>query len=257
MKGLVFHFDDMQREVADFSALAKRFLDPSAETCLKVFADQLGIIRQKAPLASTQPGVSGKKYRWEIPANQALRTKPSRGYEKGKRKGGPEIYARITSVWDISPEPRKSNHDVSKHFHLTGNASVRVEWVDVGDDKSMGSWRMEIADDASPGPFFHTQILGDQPHPPFPQSVTVPRLPCMASTPMAVLEFVLGELFQDEWEKHSMNPSPQMESWRAIQRHRFLNLLAWQKELLKDCMMPPWTVLKTARPSPDLLLKRP
>ncbi len=216
MNGLVFHFDDMRREVNDFSALAKRFLDPSAESCLKVFADQLHIIRGKAPLASKQPGDSSKEYRWEIPADRALRTKPSRGYERGKRKGGPEIYARITSVWVIAPEPKKSNRDVPRRFRLIGNASVRVEWVDLSDQKPMGSWRMEIADDASPGTFFHAQILGDHADPPFPKSITVPRLPCIAPTPMAVLEFVLGELFQDEWEKHSINPSPHMESWRKI-----------------------------------------
>ena len=215
MNGLIFRFDDMRREVEGFFALAKDFLDPSAEACLQIFADKLGIIRQKAPLSNNPPEVLNRKYGWSIPDNQPLLTRPSRAYEKGKRKGGPLICARITSIWELSPEPRKSRHDVPKHFYLSGNASVRVEWMDNCDHKSMGSWRMEISDDASPGCYFHAQILGDEPHPPFPHSVTVPRLPCVASTPMAVLEFVLGELFQDQWENHSMNPSPQMEAWRA------------------------------------------
>jgi hypothetical protein len=157
----------------------------------------------------------------------------------------------------ITSEPKKNKLDTPKHFYLTGNASVRVEWVDVSDHKSMGSWRMEIADDAAPGCYFHIQILGEKEKidPPFPHSVTVPRLPCIATTPMAVLEFVLGELFQDRWENHSRNSSPEMENWRSVQRRRLLSLLNWQQELIKDGNLTPWTALKTAKPAQDLLVK--
>jgi hypothetical protein len=253
--GLVFRFDAMRREVMGFSAIAKDFLAPSAEACLQVLADQLGIIQLKAPIGRNDPAAQARPYRWSIPDHQPLLTRPSKAYEKGKKKGGPLICARVTSLWEILPEPKRNKYDVSKHFYISGIASVRIEWVDTKDHKSLGSWRMEIADDASPGCYFHAQILGDYEHPPFPRSLPVPRLPCIASTPMAVLEFVLGELFQDEWEAHSQNPSPEMDNWRSTQRHRLLNLLTWQQDLVKDCVFPPWTTLKSARPSQNVLHK--
>jgi hypothetical protein len=255
VKGFIFQFDDMRREIDDFFKLAKDFLDPSAEACLKVLYDQLDVIRHKSPLANNPPNVVNKRYSWVISDHNPLLTRCSQGYEKGSKKGGPSICARITSKWEITPEPRRSNLERSKKFYLTGNASVRVEWRDTKANQSLGSWRMEIADEAAPGCCFHAQILGEEADPPFPHAVAIPRLPCIASTPMAVLEFVLGELFQDKWEDHSKNPSVHMESWRATQRHRLLSVLNWQADLVRDSAVPPWTSLKTQRPQRDVFIR--
>ncbi len=252
MRGLIFRFDDMKREVDDFLTIAKSFLDPSAEACLQAFSRRLEIIRLKSPLANNPLEVVSKQHEWVIPDHQPLLTRPSQGYEKGRRRGGPSICARITSLWEITPEPKKNNYDSPKQFYLTGNASVRVEWRDHEKNLSMGHWRMEIADEASPGCFFHVQILGEDDRPPFPHAVTVPRLPCIATTPMAVLEFVLGELFQDEWEGHSRLQTREMQNWQSLQKRRLLSLLNWQRELVENSPIAPWTTLKTEQPSQKL-----
>ena len=136
---------------------------------------------------------------------------------------------------------------------VAGKASVKVEWHEVLDGalvEPLGMWRMEVADGASPGCYFHVQIQGEdgRTQRPFPHAVPVPRLPCISFTPMAVLEFVLGELFQDRWADHTRATTASVQTWRGIQGRRLERLLGWQRELVADTAAPPWTTLKTARP---------
>ena len=238
MSELRFEFDEMHREVQDFYDLAKPFLDPTAEECLGAFAASLTTIRSKAPLVNNPVDVVNKRHRWNIPEYQPLRTRPSRGYEKGKRQGGLEVFGRLTAVWEITPDPKKSKRDQPKQFRISGNASVVVELVDVMTDQPVVTWNMDIADAASPGCMFHSQI-------PNPSKVSIPRLPCIAFTPLAVAEFILGELFQDEWEGSLLGVA--CENWTAIQKRRLLSLLDWQQQVIRDCKGPPWTALKRQR----------
>jgi hypothetical protein len=233
---LRFHFDEMHREIKDFYGLAKPFLDPGAEACLDTFAGLLLTIRSKAPLANNPPAVLNKQYRWDIPGHLPLVTRPSRSYERGGRQGGMEIVGRLTAVWEITPDPRRSKQDAPKQFRLTGNASVIVEWLDTASYKTVAQWNMDVADAAAPGCMFHVQV---------PSPVPVPRLPCIAFTPVAVAEFVLGELFQDAWENHTRTTS--CENWSATQKRRLSRLLAWQQQVVAGCAGPPWTALKRER----------
>jgi hypothetical protein len=116
---LRFSFDEMHQEVQHFYAFAKTFLSPTAEACLDAFAGRLDMIRSKAPLANNPSNILNKSYIWVIPEHQPLLTKPSRSYEKGKRRGGTEMIGRLTAIWEITPEPKKSNFDVPKQFRLT------------------------------------------------------------------------------------------------------------------------------------------
>lgn len=234
MSELCFLFEEMHREVNEFYDLAKPFLDPTAEACLGKFAADLKTIRSKSPLANNPENVLNHPYPWVIPGHQPLLTKPSQWYEKGKKQRGPEIVGRLTAVWEITPDPKKWSLDVPKQFRLTGKASVVVEWVDVATHATLTKWNVDVADTAAPGCMFHIQ---------FPSVVSVPRLPCIAFTPLAVAEFVLGELFQNKWEAHSQGAS--FEQWSAIQKRRLLRLLAWQKQVVDNCAGSPWTALKT------------
>ena len=78
-------------------------------------------------------------------------------------------------------------------------------------------WRVELGADDAPGCYFHTQILGDREESPFPKSVPIPRLPSPFVTPMAAVEFVLGELFQDKWQEEARRTRDPQRRWRSIQ----------------------------------------
>ncbi len=252
MGELDFLFQEMFRELSDFGQMAVGFLDPSAEASLGQLRAMLEHVQTSAP--STGTGVP-----WGIPDYNPLLTRPCRAYERGRKRGGPEICARITSIWEVRPGPR-SRKKLPETFRVVGKASVRVEWLRVEDGEHiepLGMWRMELADGASPGCFFHVQIQGEDGRhaPPFPHAVPVPRLPCIAFTPMAVLEFVLGEQFQDQWEDHSMVNNPASDSWRGSQQRRLIRLLDWQRGIIngsRSC--PPWTALKQGRPDSNLFL---
>jgi hypothetical protein len=252
---LEFSFTEMIREIQDFSqiAVAGDFLAPGTEGVLERFRRALEQIQMSAPRAGTLGGRLGRVYEWGISEEEPLLTRHSSSYERGKRAGGEEMCARITAIWEIRPSPKPKPSMPSPTFCVAGKASVKVEWYATLEGEPidpLGMWRMEIADGASPGCYFHIQIQGEDGRVarPFPHSVPVPRLPCIAFTPMSVLEFVLGELFQDEWETHTRVQTASVEAWRTIQRRRLERLLNWQRELIQDNSAPPWTTLKTARP---------
>lgn len=251
MSEIRFHFEEMHREVDDFYNLAKPFLDPSAEDCLGAFAAKLMAIRSKAPLANNPQDVLAKRYGWVIPEHQPLLTKPSRRYEKGQRQGGLEIVGRLTAVWEITPDAKRNSLDTPKQFRLSGNASIVVEWVNAANHECVASWNVDVAappaagESPPPGCMFHVQL-------PNASRVPVPRLPCLAFTPLAVAEFVLSELFQSEWESHTLTAAS--ENWSSVQKRRMSRLLAWQQALVEAATGPPWTVLKRERIPHDRFL---
>ena len=150
-----------------------------------------------------------------------LRTKPTRDYERGSRSGGPKIYAHVTGKWELRPVGlTRPNRMVA----FTGTASAVVElwpaecqWREEQDRGSrLAMWRIELGTHDSPGCYFHCQVLGDLDESPFPKTVPIPRLPSPFVTPMASLEFVLGELFQDQWSRTANRATHSHQRWRAI-----------------------------------------
>ena len=115
-------------------------------------------------------------------------------------------------------------------------------------------WRMEIGDSGSPGCHFHVQILGQTQEIPFPKSLSVPRIPSLIMTPAAVLEFVLAELFQDEWARQVGRNGADLKRWAAIQKKRWQNLLNWKLEVVSTSASP-WTTMKSEKPNVDLFIK--
>ena len=109
MSELRFSFDEMLREVKDFYNLAKSFLSPSAEACLKAFAGRLQAIQSRAPLENNPPEVVNKKHAWTIPDHMPLLTKPSREFEPGNAQGKLEVVGRLTAIWEVTSDPRKNN----------------------------------------------------------------------------------------------------------------------------------------------------
>ena len=91
-------------------------------------------------------------------------------------------------------------------------------------------------------------ILGDSDEPPFPKSLPIPRLPSIFVTPMSAVEFVLGELYQDEWAKASAQNIHDAQFWRTLQKRRLRSLFSWCQGVLKHSTSSPWVALKTEKP---------
>jgi hypothetical protein len=170
--------------------------------------------------------------------------------------------------------PRKEKRGLVEQpaevFTLSGLASVKVKFFDcckITDarlDNLLGSFRMEVGmpdqpDDLHvsnadfPGCFFHTEVLGEEATFPFPKSLTVPRLPSMIFSPMGVIEFVLGELFQNDWSNNQRHAKSEAVGLAQIQLKRFKNHLQWQHSVVtRNQRRSPWISLKKAHPESTL-----
>lgn len=246
---LHFTFQDVLDEIDSIAKVTKHF----------VAAESTAVLPQlRATLESIKANRSGLVVPWGIKDNHPLRTVESLGqYEPGDG-GGHIVIAEITSRWDIAcvVDPAQAKK-IPKFFSLEGVASTRVRILDVdneGAERELATWRMEVGDDQSPGCHFHVQVLGEEHHQLFPHSFPVPRFPSLIITPMAVLEFVLAELFQDEWRKHAATESADMQRWKPIQQKRLLELLRWQQECIRDASGSPWTSFKARKPLPQIFI---
>jgi hypothetical protein len=121
-------------------------------------------------------------------------------------------------------------------------------------EQELAMWRMEIADPNAPGCYFHTQIMGQSESPPFPKSIPVPRLPSVLMTPPAVAEFMLAELYQDDWVKNLAKHTRVVQRWAPIQHDRLERLLKWKIAQLQKSNGSPWSALKAAKPDPNLFV---
>lgn len=240
MAGLRFPLAELERETEAMKAIARKFFESSAEWVLGRFLENLRSI-----------GSTGE--RKQTLKLRSLHTRSSKDYEPGKRQGGQNVRAVISGIWDLQPAGPKSNRQIE----FCGIASTRIELHTSDKDepsRCLGMWRMELGAEDSPGCYFHAQILGDSDEPPFPKSVPIPRLPSFFVTPMSAVEFVLGELFQDEWAKATNRKSGEMPYWYKLQKQRLERLFLWYQECLPNSISSPWMALKAAKPEGDMFL---
>ena len=177
---------------------------------------------------------------------QKLQTKPSDRYEISSRRGGYEVYAIVSGIWELRLLEKRN-------VEFCGKASTKILLFKKHDPNTcLAMWRMELGAVDSPGCYFHTQILGEVEDPPFPKSLPIPRLPSFFITPMSAIEFVLGELFQDDWAKSTASNS----HWCGIQKDRFHQMFSWYLEKTDNAEMSPWMALKEAKPPGNLFLPR-
>lgn len=243
--GLHFRFRELVEEIQTLRTMAGAFLMTDGTgilTKLKSDLERIGEMSTESPQTLQLP---------------PLRTISTQSYEAGERSGGLEIYACMTGVWELLPVgPRRPKRAIA----FVGKASAVVElwpkehlWCEEHHPADrLAMWRIELGAHGSPGCYFHIQILGDCDESPFPKSVPIPRLPSPFVTPMAAIEFVLGELFQDGWPQKASEDRPDHQRWRSIQRERWERLLMWQGDALTSGTSSPWMNLKHAEP-PDHL----
>lgn len=245
-----FRFADVFLELESMLTLSKPYIDASSHFVLPQFRTGLQGIQSSRQVSA----------RWEIPEEKPLVTRPSQGEYEPDSNGGLSVFAEISCIWEISCVPTKSSKTLPSEFELHGLASTKVRIKQVNEDGSTqcaAMWRMEIGDSSAPGCHFHVQVLGELQDGPFPKSLPVPRLPGLPATPLLVVEYVLAEMFQDEWQRSVVGQKrPELQMWRGIQSQRFKRFLEWQGEIVSSTSLgSPWTELKVKKPDADLFTK--
>lgn len=210
-------------------ALGKGFFDSETSWVL-------GDLRRD--LQGIATGSEQKTFSLEL---KCLRTMPSNQYD---RRVGKDIHAVITGIWQLRRSGRRE-------VEFCGKASTKIELY-ASDDHPynpymrLALWRLELGDEKSPGCYVHAHFLGALP---------IPRLPSLFITPMSAIEFVLGELFQNEWAKAvAIRNNSNVDYWRARQKDRLQKLFLWYNEQMENADSSPWIALKKAKPQSDMFL---
>ncbi len=247
MSGLEFTFSEFINEIDAIKRVASAFIDESSEHVFYGLRESLENIKD---------GESGNRYFWGIHESNPLRTRTSRGMYRVGGGAREHIFAEITSIWEI--EPLKSEGKKKpRRFRLGGLASTRIRLRRDNANRvfqQVAMWRQELGDDNSPGCHFHVQVLGQTKKRPFPKSIEIPRFPALLFTPMAALDFVLGELFQDAWKKEVSRDSADIQIWRSIQAKRLKSLFDWHARTIDGTTGSPWIAIKGSKPEGDLFL---
>ena len=244
--GLRFSYGNWLSELAALEDLGKRFLTPTTlATTLPRLRSSLENLRK------TDHG------RLEVPRTPLpVTTVETEGHELGDRRGVP-VSARISFVWDVRrvEVARGRRGRLADEFEVVGKASTEVLLYHHRDGEKIltATLQADLGDDASPGCHFHTQLLpvaGDAPVPPV---FAVPRVPSLLVTPIDVIVFVLGELFQDEWPASLQGNVARVDRLRGPQRRRLESLLQWKLGQI-DGPALPWVLLKRAKPPENLFV---
>ena len=240
MAGLQFRSAALIKETIAFKGIASRFLESADSWILDELVSRLRQIE------------SANDQRARTLQFERLRTKASKCYEAWPKVGGVPIRAQMSGIWNLRRVASGKSGD-PKVVEFSGKASTVVELFEEGSSEHLAMWRIELGAPDSPGCYFHVH-LENRHQPPFAKGIPIPRLPSIFVTPMATMEFVLGELFQKKWDKAtSKNLTPQTD-WRSIQQDRLCRLLEWQRDQVRQAGPSPWMALKDAKPNAGLFL---
>ncbi|MCH7479622.1 MAG: hypothetical protein IIA14_16165 [SAR324 cluster bacterium] len=237
MAGLQFEIAELVKEIKALRDISKGFLEPGTIGKL----DEIKVLIEQIWNAS-----EGSEFSLKF---EDLKTVPSKGaYEWGGRRGGLSVYALISGRWDVKLlgySSGKGKTRAGRKLEFCGNVSTTVEVRESGNNNCVVKWNMDIATTDSPGCYFHIQI---------PNQIPIPRIPSLFVTPMGAIEFVIGEMFQEEWEKATSGGTANPAYWRALQAKRLKTLLLWQRGVLEGILSTPWMALKRAKPNGELFL---
>ena len=247
MSRLLFSIPTLIREARSFGTVASEFLDSSAVQIIRDYISQLENMQ-------FSPGNHTLVIRADRPLTTSL---SAGGYEVSARQGGRSVFATTSSVWDVSCDRAgaKRSRPIST-IQLEGRASTVIQIFEqtVGGKQVLSTWQADLGDAASPGCHFHVQVQRSDEQLPYPSDFPVPRFPSLLTTPFSVAEFVIAELFQDEWQKNVARPSADLNTWSNIQKFRLERLLDWQCGLVKTANTSPWSFLKAHKPEAGLFV---
>lgn len=234
---LKFRFSDIEKEFSAFFRGASAFLHPVCGGVIDGAVGDLQSIR-----VSNHFGTQ----RWEISENRCIVTSTSSGCYKRDGGGGHSVRGTLSFVWEIECIPRRNKKKRPEHFQLVGLASTKIiieKQEDPAADDNwsvLAKWRFELGDANSPGCHFHVQVPWQDGN-----DLDVPRLPSIILTPTECLDYLLGELFQDDWPRHQLSQRSRLTIWAPIQRERMKVLLEKKAERLEQASdLSPWLDLK-------------
>ena len=247
---LHFRFADMERDIICMQKIAKDFIEE--QSFYNVINPWLNTLKY------FKTNSYGTELNWEISIANPIRTKKCLGTYMPGGKGKHTVVGTVSAIWQIQIADNKvlKKGKEREYFAVTGKASTRVcilEYAQEGTPRELARWKFDIGNTDSPGCHFHTQILGEDDDCQFPKSLDVPRLPTILVTPMDALEFLLAELFQEEWAREVATQSADLGMWSRAQKNRLIRLLDWQKSKISEAAGSPWTYLKGRKPHAHLL----
>lgn len=223
---LRFRFGATQNEIEHFQRLAEPFLI-SPHVLQAWLAKLRWLEKQRAGTATS----------WVISRDDPIVTHLSPGKYHPGNNGPLTVYGTISSKWDI-----RSCRNDRRLFEIVDNASTTVSVFRSHLNELIGSWNFDIGTVGSPGCHFHAQMPGLD-----ALGLDVPRLPIPFIIPLDALDFLLGELFQNDWQQQSTKRND------AFQRMRMIEMFEWSKRAIEGSHAA-WMQLKRAKPPATLLV---
>lgn len=211
MAELHFSTEQIKAETNGMAALAAPFLG-------RKHSDRFRRAAYDLNLALKSGGV------WQIPAADPIETLENEG-EAGV------LFGTLSFKWEV-------REITPKTFSVSGNASTTLGIHSLEGAPSV-SWNTDIGGAAHPGYRFHMQIRANQ------KSMDIPRFPSLLLTPADCLDFLLGELFQQNWTRHQDQKRLETAGWTQGVRTRICRLLRMKAECAgKSSGITPWMTLK-------------
>jgi hypothetical protein len=248
-QGIRYSYAETANELLRIKRIAAPFLEHGSDRVLDQCAVDLTNIRNADPRRS---------HTWQIGKDWSVKTRESEDYKRGGKGGIKPVYGELQFVWEIE-NPNKARRQQS-HFHLKGIASTSLfirsaDEKDKAEDESdiVARWQFEAGDATSPGCHFHAGVNQYGKDGRFPEWLKVPRFPGLLLSPMDGLEYLLGELFHDEWLRVLSPNSEDRNSWGKSQRNRLERVLQWQMKQVVNWNTSPWMSLKTAKPELEVI----
>jgi hypothetical protein len=171
---------------------------------------------------------------WSI--DTPLRTIRSTGDYATDGLGEHTVRANIRTLWEID---RPDRHTVTIRDNVSTSIAITTEAGEIA------RWTMDLAVvDSAPGCGLHAQVKHSAGW--FPHGLDVPRIPVFIPTLGAVLEYVLGELFQQKWTSHVAGHAS-ASSWRGLQLEAWRQWLDWQRKIVDNATVSPWLDVKASR----------
>ena len=229
MTGLLFPFAELVQETQALQTIAEKYLDQNHIWALEKFKSDIQSI-------------------WSAAAERPCHLILSPLHTTSTDINGQMIYAVCSGIWEVMPLGNSKKNRAKRNIRFCGIASTKIElYLKNKKYPPIAMWRLEFGTHDSPGCYFHAQIHKNPP---------IPRLPSFFVTPMAAIEFVIGELFQNDWKQTAMSNHGSATFWRSLQRGRLICLLNWYKDSLAKGDSSPWMNLKVKKPKERMFISR-
>ena len=239
--GLHLTFSELERECSTIRSFARRFIDQRTSHQFDMLLSTLVGIKKE--------GVAGRSYKWQVPHNEPIKTVNSIGHYQPDGNGALTLRAELSFLWEITPLVADRGIRTGR-FEVVGVSSTQLNLVD-SNEELRACWTVDLGAQDSQGTYFHSHIKPTQARQDDPD---IPRLPSHLFSPFQVLEFALGELFQEDWARTATAETEPVRQWSGIQRPRFKKLYQWQLERIEAAMSPTIS-LKLAKPHSELLVR--